>query len=106
MINRARDIAKTMGYDSIDAILEAIGSGELILVKVAGDQRLKAAEWLQAHLPVVRAEEESLATTLEDIADSLEFALELTRYPADADVCEMDLPHGWPSYCERGAIES
>ena len=106
MIDRGRDIAKTMGYNSIDAVLEAIGSGDLILVKVAGDQRLKTAEWLQARLPVVRAEDEALATTLEDIADGLEFALELTRYPADADVCEMDLPNGWPSYCERSVIES
>ena len=38
MINRARDIAKTMGYDSIGAILEAIGSGALILIKVSEER--------------------------------------------------------------------
>ena len=105
MINRARDIAKTMGYGSIDAILKAIGSGELILVKVSKDQRQKAAGWLQARLVAARSEDEALADTLEDIADGLEFAMELTRYPADADVCEMELPRGWPSYCERAVLE-
>ena len=105
MINRAREIAKAMGYESIDAVLEAIGSGDLILVKVEADQRLKAAQWLQARIPIVRNEDEALADTLEDMAGGLEFALELTRYPVDADVCEMDLPHGWPSYCERSVLE-
>lgn len=105
MIERGRDIARTMGYDSIDAILEAIGSGELILVKVSEDQRLKAAEWLQARIAAVRGEDETLADTLEDIADGLEFAMELTRYPADADICEMHVPSGWPSYCEREVLE-
>jgi len=105
MINRAREIAKAMGYESIDAVLEAIGSGDLILVKVEADQRLKTAEWLQARIPTVRNDDEALADTLEDIAGGLEFALELTHYPADADVCEMDLPHGWPSYCERSVLE-
>jgi hypothetical protein len=105
MIDRARDIVKAMGYDSIDATLEAIGTGDLILVKVDADQRLKAAEWLQARIAAVRGADETLADTLEDIADGLEFALELMRYPADADVCEMDLPNGWPSYCERSVLE-
>ena len=89
MINRARDIVKAMGYDSIDETLDAIGSGDLILVKVDSDQRLRAAEWLQARIAAVRGADEALADTLEDIAGGLEFALELTRYPADADVCEI-----------------
>lgn len=105
MIDRVRDIVRAMGYESIDATLEAIGNGDLILVKVDPEQRLKAALWLQERIAAVRGEDEALAETLEDIAGGLEFALELTRYPADSDVCEMDVPHGWPSYCERSVLE-
>ena len=104
MIDRARDIAKTMGYDTVDAVLEAIGSGELILVKVAEGQRLRVAEWLRSQLANVRWEDAEFAATLEDIADGLELALELTHYPVDADVCDINLPHGWPSYCERSVL--
>jgi len=94
-----------MGYDSVDAVLDAIGSGELILVKVAEDQRLKTAEWIWERLPVVRGADEDLATTLEDIADALELAMELAHYPLGADVCDIHLPHGWPSYCERSVLQ-
>ena len=30
--------------------------------------------------------------------------MELERYPVDTDVCDMNLPHGWPSYCDKEAI--
>ena len=105
MIDRARDIAKTMGYGSIDAILEAIGSGELILVKATEGQRSKTAEWIRGRLATARGEDAGVAATLEDIADALELAMELAHYPVDADVCDMDLPNGWPSYCERSVLQ-
>lgn len=105
MINRAREIARTMGYSSIDAILEAIGKGELILVKATEGRRAKTAEWIRERLPRVRGEDSALAGTLEDIADALDLATELAHYPADADICDIDLPYGWPSYCERSVLQ-
>lgn len=105
MIDRARDIARTMGYGDIDAILEAIGSGELILFKIAEGRRTKTAEWLHSQLPNLRQQDAALAATLEDIVSGLELASELAHYPVDADICDLDLPHGWPSYCERSVLE-
>jgi hypothetical protein len=105
MIDRAREIAKMMGYDSMSEVWEGIGSGTLVLMKIPEQRQLQAAEWLIDHVPEVRAEDEELADVLEEIAQGLEFAMELRRYPADTDICEMDLPHGWPSYCEKGALE-
>ena len=104
MINRAREIAQMMGYDSIDATLEAIGSGELILLKVSDESRLEIANWMREQVAEVRGEDEKLAEALDDVADGLEMAMELKQYPADTDVCDMDLPHGWPSYCDKTAI--
>lgn len=105
MIDRARDIAKTMGYASVDAILEAIGSGELILVKATEGQRSKTAAWIRSRLAGARGEDAGVAATLGDIADALDMATELAHYPADADICDMDLPYGWPSYCERSVLQ-
>ena len=105
MIDRARDIAKTMGYSSIDAILEAIGNGELILVKATEGRRAKTAEWIRERLATVRGGDAGIAATLEDFADALELATELAHYPVDADICDIDLPHGWPSYCERSVLQ-
>ena len=104
MIERAREIAQMMGYDSTDATLEAIGNGDLVLLKVPNARRLEIAAWLRKQIPELRDEREELADVLDDVADGLELALELTRYPADTDVCDMDLPHGWPSYCDKTAI--
>ncbi|MDF1513051.1 MAG: hypothetical protein P1S60_04510 [Anaerolineae bacterium] len=101
MINRAREIAQMMGYNSIDVTLDAIGRGELILLKVDTEQRLKMARWIMERVPSVREEDEDLAECLDDLADGITFALELMRYPADTDICEMDLPLGWPSYCDK-----
>ena len=75
------------------------------MLKVAESRRLKAAEWLRSQIAGVRWEDAELAATLEDVADGLELALELTHYPVDADVCDLDLPHGWPSYCERSLLD-
>jgi len=105
MIDRARDIAKMMGYSSIDAILEAIGSGELILVKAVEGRRSKTSQWIRVRLAGARGEDTGVAETLEDIADALDLATELAHYPAGADVCDMDLPYGWPSYCERSVLQ-
>ncbi len=105
MINRARDIAKTMGYNTVDEILQAIGSGELILFKIAEGRRIKTAEWLRAQLETVRQSDPALAATLEDIVSGLELASELAHYPVDADICDLNLPYGWPSYCERSLLE-
>lgn len=101
MIDRARDIGKMMGYDDLDAILAAVGRGELILLKVSSEERMEVAEWLRGQIPEVRGEEPALANSLDDIADGLDLAMELMRYPSDSDVCDLDLPHGWPSYCDK-----
>ena len=101
MINRAREIAELMGYDSIDDILEAVGRGEVILLKVPAGYRSRTSDWLYDKIPEAREDSEALAETLKDIASGLDMAQELVRYPADSDVCEMDLPHGWPSYCDK-----
>lgn len=105
MIDRGHEITKMMGYASVDAALEAVGRGELILLKVDAEQRLHVAEWLRKQLAAVEATDALLAATLNDMADGLDLAMELTRYPADTDICEMDLPHGWPSYCERSLLK-
>lgn len=104
MIERAREIAKMMGYDTTDAALKAIGRGELILLKVPESRRLEVSEWVRERIPEVRDGDAELAHALDDIADGLEMAMELTRYPADTDVCDLDLPHGWPSYCDKEAL--
>ena len=101
MIDRAREITQMMGYNSIDETLDAIGQGDLILLKVNDEQRLKLSRWIMERVPAVRAQDEELAASLEDLADGIAFALELMRYPADTDICEMDLPLGWPSYCDK-----
>lgn len=101
MINRAREIAQMMGYNSIDDTLDAIGRGELIMLKISDEQRLKLARWILDKVPSVRGEDADLGNAMEDLADGIAFALELMRYPADTDICEMDLPLGWPSYCDK-----
>jgi hypothetical protein len=101
MINRAREMAQMMGYNSIDETLEAIGRGELILVKIDDEQRFKLSRWIADKVPAVRAEDGDLADAMDDLADGIAFALELMRYPADTDICEMNLPLGWPSYCDK-----
>ncbi|MGC9357853.1 MAG: hypothetical protein ACP5GX_08305 [Anaerolineae bacterium] len=101
MVNRAREIVRVMGYESIDDAMKAIGEGELILLKMPPEIRHEVADWLWAHIAEIRAENEDLGDALEELASGLEFASELQRYPAGADICEMDLPHGWPSYCEK-----
>ena len=101
MINRAREIAEMMGYEDLDAVLEAIGRGELILLKVPESSRGRTAKWLRERIPGVEEESQELAGNLRDIANGLDMAMELVRYPADSDVCDMDLPHGWPSYCDK-----
>lgn len=105
LLNRARDIAQMMGYDSIDATLEAIGRGDLILLKLSEGQQLKMAQWIRSQTAKVEEEDPELAEALEDLADGLEFAMELDRYPATSDICEMDLPHGWPSYCDKRRLQ-
>ncbi len=104
MLNRAREITQMMGYESIDATLEAIGRGELVLLKIPEDNQIRVADWLRSQAAAVE-EDEELVEALEDMADGLEFALELDRYPATADICEIDLPHGWPSYCDKRRLQ-
>ncbi|MGC9398646.1 MAG: hypothetical protein ACP5HM_05875 [Anaerolineae bacterium] len=105
LINRAREIVKLMGYDDLDAALDAIGHGDLILLKITKRQELRVAEWLRAQAAELEEEETELSRALVDLADGLEFTLELRRYPATADICELDLPHGWPSYCDKRRIQ-
>jgi len=98
MIERGYEIADMMGYAGSEAVFKAIGEGELILVKVPTDKRLELARWLRE----IKSEAEpEIGTLLEDIADAVELALELERYPMGGALCDLDLPHGWPSYCEK-----
>jgi len=105
LLNRARDIVQMMGYDTIDATLEAIGRGDLVLVKLPEGLQLRMAEWIRLQAEDIEEEDSELAEALEDLADGLEFAMELDRYPATADICEIDLPHGWPSYCDKRRLQ-
>ncbi|MBN1487387.1 MAG: hypothetical protein JW981_07075 [Anaerolineae bacterium] len=100
MINRAREIAQMMGYNSIDATLEAIGRGELILLKVPPAKRLQIAEWL--YQQAAEIPDSDLGAAIREIASGIELAAELERYPEDSDICAMEVPHGWPTYCEKG----
>lgn len=104
MIERAREIAKMMSYDDLNALLYAIGQGEVILLKVPESRRLAASKWIRQQIPDLRWTDTPLAATLDDIADGLDMALELIRYPVDSDVCDLDLPNGWPSYCDKEAL--
>jgi hypothetical protein len=104
MTDRAREMARILGYDGLDALLDAIGQGEVILLKVPESQRLTASKWIRQQIPDLRWADTSLATTLDDIADGLDMALELIRYPIDSDVCDLNLPNGWPSYCDKDAL--
>ena len=70
-------------------------------MKINDEQRLKIARWIMDRVATVRGEDEDLGDALEDLADGIAFALELMRYPADTDICEMNLPLGWPSYCDK-----
>ncbi len=105
LMNRARDIVQMMGYDTLDAALEAIGRGDLVLLKLPEGLQLRMAAWLHSQVEDVEKEDAELAAALEDLADGLELAMELDRYPAAADICELDLPHGWPSYCDKNRLQ-
>ena len=61
MLNRALEIAQMMGYEGIDAILDAVGRGELILLKVPDAQRLEVSQWIRERIPEVRGGDRSLA---------------------------------------------
>lgn len=98
MIERGYQIADMMGYAGNESVFKAIGEGELILVKISADKRLELARWLRAMKDQAKPE---IGTLLDDIADAIELALELERYPMGGDLCDLDLPHGWPSYCEK-----
>jgi hypothetical protein len=54
MINRAREIAELMGYESVDDILEAIARGEVILLKVPESYRSRTSDWLHDRIPEAR----------------------------------------------------
>lgn len=104
MVERAREIMQIMGYESVDAVLKAIAEGEVILLKIPDERRVRLAEWLYERVPEIRDWDPELADALDDLADGVELAHELVRYPVDIDVCDLDLPHGWPSYCDRRRV--
>lgn len=106
MVERAREIMSMMGYESVDKMLAAIASGDLILIKMPVEDREEVVEWLAAQVDHVREQNEHLADLLLDVAEGVELAWELERYPHEADICDMDLPHGWPSYCQRALPET
>lgn len=101
MINRGREIIKMMGYDDSEAFLEAVGRGDVIAIKVPAQHLGQISKWLHARLGEAADSDAPLAEALHDIADGLEMALELEHYPGNADICDINLPHGWPSYCAR-----
>lgn len=101
MIERAREIAEMMNYESTNDLLEAIGRGELALLKMPHDVLGRLSSWLRSQSSEVKKTDAALAQVIEDLARGLDLAMELARYPMNADVCDLDLPNGWPSYCER-----
>ncbi len=70
-ITRMREITRMMGYESIDATLEAIGGGELALLKMDTEDRQAVSAWLWRQASAVRDEKPDLATALEDLASTL-----------------------------------
>ena len=103
---------------TIDVLLDEIGDDEnhplADVLDYLADQ-VKAYEDENFQIPEAEPKEvlrflmdqhglkqEDLGDALDEVADGLDFALELERYPANSDICEMDLPHGWPSYCDKG----
>ena len=105
MISRAQDIAKMMGYESLDEMLEAIGDGQVVLFKVESALRFRVANWLREQAEEVGSTDVELAEQLEELSEGLEFFSELERYPADSDICQLDLPHGWPNYCDKTLVD-
>lgn len=103
MIRRALELTKMMGYSSMDETMEAVGEGELILVKVPSASRVSFSKWL--HEQAGSVDDSDLAAVILDIASGIDMAAELQRYPDDSDVCDMDLPSGWPSYCDKDLLE-
>ena len=103
MSKHAQDITRMMGYDSCEQALDAVGAGELILVKVPETARQSLTRWLREQANTVTDTE--LASIIHDIVKSVNMASELERYPEDVDVCDMNLPDGWPSYCDKDLVE-
>lgn len=101
MIERGYQITEMMGYTGTEDVFDAIGKGELILVKIPTEKRLELSRWLRDCAGKTLPTGAGLNALLEDIADAVELALELERYPMGSDICDLDLPHGWPSYCEK-----
>jgi len=101
MFERAKEIAEMLGYTSTNELLTAIGSGDVIVLKVPNTERLPASKWLRGQAPEIHRQDDALGSTLEAIAAGLDFAMELKHYPSGSDICDMDLPNGWPSYCDQ-----
>ncbi len=95
-MQRLEKILTLFGYKETQELLDAIERGELAVVKLPGTLKLQTAQWLRA-----QAEQapEEYQPALKEIAGSLEYAHTLDRYPVD--VCDLDAPPGWPSYCSR-----
>ncbi|MDY0019698.1 MAG: hypothetical protein RBT47_06840 [Anaerolineae bacterium] len=101
MANRAQEIAEMMGYVTPQALIEAIGEGEVILLKVPEAHQERIAAWLQTQAPEVKKSDAALGEAIHEIARALELSAALKRYPSNSDICELDLPSGWPSYCDK-----
>ncbi len=101
MIERGFQIAEMMGYEGSEDVFSAIGKGELILVKVPSGKRLELTRWLRECAKKNPPANAELASIMEDMASAIELALELERYPMGSEICDLDLPSGWPSYCEK-----
>lgn len=95
-MGRLERIIELFGYKQAQELLNAIERGELAVVKLPGALKVQTAVWLREQAEQAPAE---FRGALNEIAGALEYAHTLDRYPVD--VCDLDAPPGWPSYCER-----
>jgi hypothetical protein len=108
-MSRLNQIAEMLGYADINALLQALESGKLAAVLLPDEHRIPVTNWLREQAPQLRAEGTTRAAAIADglgeLAAFLEFALELERFPAEADLCDLGLPADWPTYCAKGSRE-
>lgn len=108
-MSRLSQIAEMMGFTDVNAMLQALESGKLAAVLLPDEHRGAVINWLREQAPKLRAEGTTRAAAVADglgeLAAFLEFALELERFPAEADLCDLGLPTDWPTYCAKGSRE-
>ncbi len=108
-MSRLSQIAEMMGFTDVNAMLQALEGGKLVAVLLPEEHRVAVTNWLREQAPKLRAEgttrAAAIADGLSELAAFLEFAHELERFPADADLCDLGLPNDWPTYCAKSNRE-